>query len=205
MSGDDSHQRYRRERLRKRPDRCGDNIRNVNESMRRRNAMPFSVSRFLAGGAALIILACIGVAQAQVTSNVLLRVLRVQAGNDLGTAFTLDVDGRQYLVTAKHVVATLKPEDTVKIFKDGTWTSLGVKVFRCDDPIDIAVLSPPSQLTVSYALEPGGANMFYGQDAYLVGFPYGKFFTNAKGIDSPRFPVPDSIPQACSHFRDDGA
>jgi len=43
---------------------------------------------------------------AQVTSNVLLRTLLIAIPGTkwvpTGTAFTIDVDGRQYLVTAKH-------------------------------------------------------------------------------------------------------
>ncbi len=51
-----------------------------------------------------------------VTSNVLKRVVRIVIGKASGTAFTLEVDGRHYLITAKHVVATLKDGDsTIKV------------------------------------------------------------------------------------------
>jgi hypothetical protein len=52
-------------------------------------------------------------AQAQITSNVLRRVLMIQVGTTSGSSFTIDVDGRQYLITAKHLVAGLKLEDTI--------------------------------------------------------------------------------------------
>jgi S1-C subfamily serine protease len=87
-------------------------------------------------------------AQGQVTANVFERVLnvRVNAGTPreaTATAFTIDVDGREYLITAKHVVAGLKEDDKIDIYQNDKWASLPVKIFRCDDPVDIAVLIPP--------------------------------------------------------------
>src|ERR1700730_12291840 len=43
-------------------------------------------------------------ASSQVTSNVLLRVLLIKTPLGSGTAFSMDIDGRQYLITAKHMV-----------------------------------------------------------------------------------------------------
>lgn len=48
-----------------------------------------------------------------------------------------------------------------------------MKIFRCDDPIDIAVLIPPEQLTITFPLEPTAKGMQYGQDMYFIGFPFG--------------------------------
>jgi len=53
------------------------------------------------------------------------------------------------------------------------WKPLNVKIFRCEDPIDIAVLIPPHQLTVNFDLPFDKGSFFYGQDAYFLGFPYG--------------------------------
>lgn len=113
----------------------------------------------------------------QVPSNVLRRVLnvRVNAGTEhegTATAFTIDVDGREYLITAKHVVQGLKDEDKLDVFMNGDWEPLTVRIFRCDDPIDIAVLIPPHQLTVNFPLSFDGSFQF-GQDAYFLGFPLG--------------------------------
>jgi hypothetical protein len=114
----------------------------------------------------------------QVTSNVLRRTLLIQSTSDLGTAFTIEVDGRQYLITAKHVVADLpnESESTIQILKKNGWFPLKVKVFKCDDPVDIAVLIPPAQLTVTFPLEPASNGLALGQEAYYVGFPYGLKF-----------------------------
>jgi len=113
--------------------------------------------------------------RAQITSNVFRRVLMVQAGNVSGTSFTIDVDGRQYLITAKHLVAGLKADDTIRIRRGDNWDAIKVKVLRCDDPIDIAVLVAAKQLTVTFPLEPTMGEIRYGQDMYFAGFPYGLF------------------------------
>jgi len=126
-----------------------------------------------------VMLLCIpsGSSEAQLTSNVLRRVRLIRPTNSKthGTAFTLEVDKRQYLITAKHVVAGLKAEDTLQIYKAKKWKTLKVKVLRCDNPIDIAVLIPPTQLTVTFALEPTMKGIQFGQDVYFAGFPYGLF------------------------------
>ena len=127
--------------------------------------------------------------RAQVTANVFRRVLnvRVNAGTihaATATAFTVDVDGREYLITAKHVVKGLKNEDKIDVFMNDDWSSLNVKIFRCEDPIDIAVLIPPHQLTVNFDLPFDKASFFFGQDAYFLGFPFG-IQTSARGLNGP--------------------
>jgi hypothetical protein len=122
------------------------------------------------------LLACVVTcdASAQIVSNVLDRVLMIQGPVFTGSAFTIDVDGRQYLITAKHMVAGLKEKDTIHVRKDDRWAPLEVTTFRCDDPIDIAVLVPPSQLTVDFPLEPSSKGLAVGEDAFFVGFPFGQ-------------------------------
>ncbi|MDR5730127.1 MAG: serine protease [Terriglobia bacterium] len=131
---------------------------------------------------ASMVLASTAVLEAQVTSNVFERVIevRVNAGTineETATAFTLDVDGREYLITAKHVVTGLRQSDRLEILAKGRWQPLMVRIFRCEDPIDIAVLIPPRQLTVDYSLPFDNQNYQIGQDAFFLGFPY--------GIDAP--------------------
>lgn len=108
-----------------------------------------------------------------VTSNVLKRVVRIVVGQASGTAFTLDVDGHQYLITAKHVVAGLLNEQSkIQVCGDGGCTEREITVLRCDDPIDIAVLVPNTLLTVTYDLPADSNGIILGQDVYFVGFPY---------------------------------
>lgn len=54
------------------------------------------------------------------TNNILFRVLFIKVGNSYGTAFTIERSGKQYLVTARHMVKNLPPKDaTIEItFRD---------------------------------------------------------------------------------------
>lgn len=117
-------------------------------------------------------------AQEFVPSNVLKRVKRISVGQSSGTAFTIDVDGRQYIVTAKHVIASLtgaKGKITLYEGKD-IHEEIEVDILRCDDPIDIAVLVPPKQVTVNFPLPADGVKGAYvSQPMFFVGFPYGDF------------------------------
>jgi hypothetical protein len=138
----------------------------------------------------VLTLFCPTSSEAQVTSNVLERVLnvRVNAGTPqavTATAFTVDVDGREYLITAKHVVQGLKQKDKIDIFVNDKWSPLHVQIFRCDDPVDIAVLIPPYQLTVNFDFSYAESDMFFvGQEAYFLGFPF-DFRIPSKGANGP--------------------
>ena len=131
--------------------------------------MRFSIQHLL-----IVIATLTTVVGAQVTSNVINRVFLVKGPDEAGTAFTIEVDGRQYLVTAKHVVKGMKEDDSIQIRKDDQWTAVPVQVFRCEDPVDIAVLVPSSQLSASFPVEPTSAGMFFGGDTFFLGFPYAK-------------------------------
>jgi Trypsin-like peptidase domain len=123
----------------------------------------------------MLVVCCVAVCHAQVTSNVFTRVLELKSGGQLGTGFTVDVDGRQYLITAKHLVTQIKERGTVDVFAANQWMKIDVRVFRCADPVDVAVLVPDRVLTPSYALEAvsNTHSFIVGQDAYFLGFPYG--------------------------------
>lgn len=132
--------------------------------------------------AALLALAFSLRCYAQVPDNVLRRTLLIRPSpNTFGTAFTIDVDGRQYLITAKHVVAGLDNaiRATIDIQKKSGWFPLQIIVYKCDDPVDIAVLIPAAQLTVDLPLEPDASGLVVGQDTYFIGFPYGLRFAPA--------------------------
>ena len=146
------------------------------------------MARGLATTIAVLCVMCIPIS-AQVTSNVFERVLNVRVNvntdhDETATAFTVDVDDREYLITAKHVVSRLKDDNTVYIYSDNDWIPVRVKIFRCADPVDTAVLVPPRQLTVNFELPFEQTNFFVGQDAYFLGFPYG-IRIDATGLNGP--------------------
>jgi len=108
-----------------------------------------------------------------ITSNILTRVFRLKYGDQCGTCFTADRSGRQYLVTATHVVQNIRETDTVAILKGTTWVDLQVTVVGTGDRgIDIAVLAPSEQVSPTYQVGLGGT-ILLGQDVFFLGFPYG--------------------------------
>ena len=121
----------------------------------------------------VILVAITTSSNAQIAGNVTSRVFFIKARSMAGTAFAIEVDGRQYLITAKHVVREIEDEEVIQIRKDGIWSPLNVKVYRCDDPVDIAVLIPPRQISNAASILTKGSMWFPGQEMFFLGFPYG--------------------------------
>jgi hypothetical protein len=121
---------------------------------------------------------------AQVTGNVLQRVFEITSVGQ-GTAFTIDVDGRQYLVTAAHLLPKEGDHFGVKISQNGAWQDLAVQVVRCPGEIDVAVLIPPAKLSVTFPLDPTSDQLQVGQDVFFLGFPYGLSMSFAMSSGHP--------------------
>jgi S1-C subfamily serine protease len=125
-----------------------------------------------------------------ITANILTRVLYIKYGQGTGTAFTIEINERQYLITANHVVSGIKDGESISIFHDSNWEDIPVKLINCDKPdVDIIVLAASQQLTPTLPLEPTMDGLVFGQDVYFLGFPFG-FFTEDRGGFNNRFPFP---------------
>jgi len=125
-----------------------------------------------------------------ITANVIHRVLWLRCGVDIGTAFALDVDSKQYLVTAKHILAGAPSLVNVDVFSNGNWIDLPVTlVGHAATDIDISVLATNRRLTPSeLPLEPSSAGAVYGQEVFFLGFPYGivgKYLLGPQGYPLP--------------------
>jgi len=104
------------------------------------------------------------------TFNVYDRVFFVR-GDRYGTAFTLDVDGRQYLISARHVIGDGAPTTPLKVFLSKRWIELPTTLVGVGrGEIDVTVLSPSMRLSEDIPLEASLALML-GQDVYFAGFP----------------------------------
>ena len=113
------------------------------------------------------------VASAQVTANVLHRVFLIKFEQSSGNAFTIDVDKKQYLVTAKHVVPRIEDNDEILLFHKGEWKKLSVKVIAiADKEVDVVVLIPPIQLSPALSMEPTTDGVIWSQQMFFLGFPY---------------------------------
>ena len=110
-----------------------------------------------------------------ITSNVIQRTLHIKRDNSEGTAFTLDHGGKQYLVTARHVVEGIASGERIFVVHEGQRKPVKIRVVGVGEgDVDVAVLACQQQLTPMHPLEPSEPKDFvYGQQVYFLGFPFG--------------------------------
>lgn len=125
-----------------------------------------------------------------ITTNVFSRVFLIAFGGGQGTAFTIDYNAKEYIITAKHVVDNIRQGDSVSIsiFHDNAWKNIDVYVYYPDNPeIDIAVLVHDKQISPLLKCEPTMDKIVMGQDVYFLGFPYG---LNMPVEINNKYPIP---------------
>ena len=123
-----------------------------------------------------------------VTANVINRVLNLRIGNQRGTGFTLEVNGRQYLITARHITGEKKVE-RIGIQQE-KWVELEVQTVGIGDKgRDIAVLAVNQKLTTDYEIEIGSKGITVGQDIRFLGFPLGLQMGYAGGNKGKQIPL----------------
>lgn len=106
-------------------------------------------------------------------TNILCRTFFIRA-SQYGTAFAIEVNGTQYLVTAKHLIDPIANEIDLQIFYNKQWlTGRADVVGRARGEVDIAVLKVHQQLTPkAYEVAIGFGEIELGQDVYFLGFPF---------------------------------
>jgi S1-C subfamily serine protease len=113
------------------------------------------------------------------------RVFRIAYDGGEGTGFALDVDGRQYLVTARHVIDADRPV-SIAILQDNIWKSVLATPLG-PGATDVAVFSLPVLIAhpeMVLDVSPGG--FYMAQDVFFAGFPLG---IETAGVQSS-FPTP---------------
>ena len=109
-----------------------------------------------------------------VTSSILQRTFRIRHDGGTGTCFTIDVQGRRYLITAKHVVDTIRDDAVVELSYDRGWLPMPVRlVGHGVGEIDVTVLAPQELFGATHALNLTIAHLVLAEDVYFLGFPYG--------------------------------
>jgi S1-C subfamily serine protease len=117
---------------------------------------------------------------AQVTGNVIARVLQIRFNGFSGTAFIVDYGSRAYLVTANHMVAAAGDHATVDVLgpTDSLWHPSEFAILHGHSPcVDVAVLVPADAKLTSIDPLPYDYTFAMGQEAYFLGFPFGLFTT----------------------------
>ena len=104
-----------------------------------------------------------------VTTNVLLRVFPLRIGNRGGTGFTLEIDRRQYIVTAKHIlVGDVPTEIDVQLDE---WITVPVKLVGMGrDEQDVLVLATNGKISEVFPLDEGTEGLMLGQSVRFLGY-----------------------------------
>lgn len=121
----------------------------------------------------LCLLASAALAQVP-TSNVLYRVLRIKTESSTGSAFTIEVDGKQYLITARHLLKGFGDEGEVELWLEEKWTRTRARaIYPSKASVDIAALDLGRTVTITFPLEPSSGGLTLGQQTFFLGYPYG--------------------------------
>lgn len=133
-----------------------------------------------------------GAQSAQPTNNILFKTLMIKSKTEAGTMFSVQVDGREYWLTAKHILTGRKsgPAGEVKestvtldvldpIGEAIKWNTDKFAVIDLGKDIDIVVLVPKTKLQEigipSLKISSGGFGI--GQECSFLGYPFANTWT----------------------------
>jgi hypothetical protein len=131
---------------------------------------------------------------ATVTNNVLFRTFMVRSDRDGETIFSIDVDQREYWITAKHILTGAKhpPHGTIdaktvtlkilsQVGESENWITETFNVIDPGQDVDIAVLAPQKALldekNLVQSAKVDSAKVTFGGECEFVGFPFGSAWT----------------------------
>jgi hypothetical protein len=132
-------------------------------------------------------------AQDAVPGEILLRTFPIRAAEQ-GTAFTIDHDGKVYLVTARHVAGALPAQGaTVQIRQNGEWKDYKTvkTIYPKSDEVDIAIFETNEKIQKPYLVTAGGtAGATMGQQVWFLGYPFldgmSSHFGKGGAADAPK-------------------
>ena len=114
-----------------------------------------------------------------VKAEAICRVFRIKCDECqcTGSAFTIEYNGEQFLVTAKHLFSRnkYKPTQKIALLLDNGYQEKDVEVYYHDiEAVDIAVLRLKQREDISPRYENpfSSESLAYSQDMYFLGFPY---------------------------------
>ena len=78
-----------------------------------------------------------------ITNNVIQRVFYLKYGGSTGTCFTVDIDGKQYFITAKHVIDGLPDNGNIELLHDKKWNQYKIRLVGHSSTADVSVFTLP--------------------------------------------------------------
>ena len=127
-------------------------------------------------------------------SSIGARTFCVHTETGQGTAFTMDVDGRRYLITAQHVIGP-NSIGSISIESKSGLEQINVSpVWHSAPELDVAVLRPSKPIhDHRFQTEPQNTespSIAIGLNVYSFGFPLG---LSTKVFNYPNFPYPMAL------------
>lgn len=125
-----------------------------------------------------------------IDSDIFSRVFCIRCGSRRGTGFSVDVDDRQYLITATHLLQERQDGKVLELFHGGKWKPLETTLIGSGPPqIDVTILALQFRITLpEILLPPLGTSLQHGQEVLCLGFPLGEW-KRVEGA-TPSFPTP---------------
>ena len=121
--------------------------------------------------------------------EILRQTFQVQTAAGTGTAFTIEVDERQYIVTAQHVFGSASPQTVEMQTSPAGWRQVPVTLIAmAGPPVDIVVLATNSVLGSRSRVPVGVGTVSYGQEVRFLGYPFGLDFTPIPGVRTAPLP-----------------
>lgn len=109
-----------------------------------------------------------------ISTGILQRTLHIRYGIRTGTAFVVDRDEKQYVVTARHVVKGIATGESINVFHEMRWKQIPIKVVGIGvGALDITVVTAQVQLAPAETLEVSSGGLAYAQNVHFLGFPFG--------------------------------
>jgi hypothetical protein len=123
-----------------------------------------------------------------VPTSIIFRTIHIKYNNSSGTCFVLDVDKKQYYITARHVIESLITGNSIEINYQKKWNSHKVILIGHSSHSDISVFAIPTGKVGGESMRATSDEIYYSQEIFFLGFPYGlQSDINALNDD---FPIP---------------
>ena len=106
--------------------------------------------------------------------DIIRQTLAIRVDKATGTAFTIEIMKRQYLVTARHLLGTRARSSVELKLAGGGWQQVGVRTIGLSkEELDIAVLAADGLLAPPSDIRVGVDTIEYGQQVRFLGYPFG--------------------------------
>ena len=134
------------------------------------------------------------------------KILYIKCVKDTGTLFALEVDKKQYLITATHLTEKLKfnacNESQIEFRYDNKWLPLDIQLVGHAKDADISVFVAKRLLGIPLSLKHSFENYSLAEDVLFCGFP--RVLESPKFQCDPKLPSPHIRKGAISYIAENG-